>query len=54
MIEKKIESLLPELYEISYRHTSDNVKNAAALAADALLMFLDLSDDEQRGARVSA
>lgn len=50
-IESAIESLLPRLFEVVDRHGSEDVKNAAALAADALMLLLDL-DAKQGNAMV--
>lgn len=53
VIENTIESLLPHLFKVADQHVSENVSNGARLAADALLMFLDLAEDEQRAAMVA-
>lgn len=39
---ERIESLLPRLFETANRHHSENARTAALIAADALLLLLDL------------
>lgn len=53
VIESAIESLLPRLLKVADQHASENVSNAAALAADALMLLLDLDAAERRVAVVT-
>ena len=53
-IESAIESLLPRLFEFVDQHASENVSNAAALAADALMLLLDLDAVEKKNGLVAA